>query len=216
MPDGENDGTRDFLPSPNRSSAGYHHTHMTLFRLFALAAALLAGTSTAQAQLRLPSLPTLPSLPSLPQATRALQRDVAPVVEQVRQRSQRVAEMLRERRELVEADPAGEPMVRGELVLSSPSAALLAAARAEGFTVVRERRLEALDLLFVTLHAPAGWDTPRALQRLRTLDPEAAIDFNHLYLESGEVAPVPTTAAPPAVPTPRAAAPSPGPIKIGL
>jgi len=138
---------------------------------------------------------------------------VAPVVDLVRQRSQRIAEMLRERRELVEADPAGEPMVRGQLVLSSPSAALLAAARAEGFTAVRERRLEELDLLFVTLHAPTGWDTPRALQRLRTLDPEAAIDFNHLYLESGEVAPTPNAASPPSAAHPAPAGP---PIKVGL
>jgi subtilisin family serine protease len=153
----------------------------------AIAVIVLAASQGAPAQLRLPSLPQLPSLPSPSQVTQPLRREVAPVLELVRQRPQRIADMLRERSAYVEADPAGQPIVRSELVLSSPSAALVAAARAQGFTVVRERRLAELDMDVVTLRAPAGWDTPRALQRLRELDPQAAVDFNHLYLESGAV-----------------------------
>jgi subtilisin family serine protease len=150
--------------------------------------ALLCATPLAQAQLRLPSLPNLPNVPTLPsQLTQPLRRESAAVADLTQLRRQRIAEMLRQRSDLIEADPDGEPMVRGELVLDSPSPALIAAARADGFSVVRERRLDALDLVFVTLRAPAGWTTPRALQRLRELDPQASVDFNHLYLESGQV-----------------------------
>lgn len=183
----------------------------------ALVLVLLAATQGAAAQLRLPSLPQLPQLPNLPsQATQPLRRELAPVVDLVQQRRQRIADMLRERSAFVEADPAGQPIVRGELVLNSPGAALLAAARAQGFAVVRERRLAELDLVVVTLRAPAGWDTPRALQRLRELDPQAAVDFNHLYLESGTVGATPTAAPPPApAPAPRAGVPA-APLRIGL
>jgi subtilisin family serine protease len=174
---------------------------------------LFALSLGAHAQLRLPSLPQLPSLPSPSQATEPLRRELAPVVDLVRQRQQRVADMLRERSAFVEADPAGQPIVRGELVLASPDAALLAAARAQGFGVVRERRLDALDLVFVTLRAPAGWDTPRALQRLRELDPQASVDFNHLYLDSGAVG-----AGPAAAPSATASARHTGPagVRLGL
>lgn len=180
----------------------------------AFAAFLLATSLGAQAQLRLPSLPQLPSLPSPSQATQPLRRDLAPVVDLMRQRQQRIADMLRERSAYLEADPAGQPMVRGELVLDSPSAALLAAAQARGFGVVRERRLDDLGLVVVTLRAPAGWDTPRALQQLRALDPQVAVDFNHLYLESGTVGAAP--AAPASAESKSARAVAPGGARIGL
>jgi subtilisin family serine protease len=170
------------------------------------------------AQLRLPSLPSLPSLPAtnLPgtgQLTQQVRRDVAQVADLIQQRRQRVADILSQRGTLVEADPAGEAIVRSELVVSGADAALLPAARADGFTVVRERRLEELDLQIVTLRAPAGWDTPRALARLRQINPQAAVDFNHLYLESGEVAAPAASRAGAAAPAASAAA---GKLKVGL
>lgn len=192
---------------------------MTSF--IACAVTVLATLSPQQphAQLRPPSLPSLPSLPggSLPgpgTLTQQIRRDAAPAVDLLQRRPQRVAEMLTQRSQLIEADPAGEPMVRGELLLSSPPAALVTAARAEGFSVVRERTLEGLDLQIVTLRAPAGWDTPRALRRLRELDPQVVVDFNHLYLESGDIAgpPPARSASTSAVPAPAAN----GRFKVGL
>jgi hypothetical protein len=179
-----------------------------------LAAVLLAAAlPAARAQLGLPSLPRLPSVPSLTSPVAApLQRPLPAASDLMRARRQRVADLLQQRRQFVEADPAGEPAVRGELLLTSPAQPLLDAARAEGFTIVRERRLDALDLTVVTLRAPEGWDTGRGLRRLRELDPQAAIDFNHLYLESG-------TAGPPAAAGPGVAtvAPAPpGPMRVGL
>ncbi len=179
------------------------------------AAALIAAAPLAHAQLGLPSLPSLPNVPVLPAplpVARPLRQELAPVADLLRQRQQRIAQILQQRRALVEADPAGEPTVRGQVLLASPAPALLAAARAEGFEVLRERVLQELDLQIVTLRAPAGWDTARAVRRLRELDPEAAIDFNHLYLESGVVAPSGAAAA---SATASSASPG-GPVKVGL
>jgi subtilisin family serine protease len=175
----------------------------------------------AWSQLRLPSLPSLPAVPSLPnpalpgtgQLTQQIRRDVAAVTDLTGLRHQRIADILSQRQALVEADPAGEPIVRSELVLNEPSAALIAAAQAEGFSVVRERRLEGLDLRIVTLRAPEGWDTPRALRRVQSLDPQASVDFNHLYLDSGAAG---GADAPAAATTARPPAPAQPGIKIGL
>jgi len=177
----------------------------------ALALVLAALTVPARAQLRLPSLPSLPR-PNLPELSAPLRRDVPALGELTQLRQRRIGELLRQRSDVVEADPAGEPVRRGELVLTAPSEALLAAARADGFGFARERVLEALELRIVTLRAPPGWDTRRALQRLREIDPQAAVDYNHLYLESGDTAA--PRAAPSGGPNPPVAAPN--GTKVGL
>ena len=167
---------------------------------------LAAAAGLAQAQLRLPSLPSLPSLPApaLPspaETLNPLRRELPALADTLRSREQRIGELLRRRSDVIEADPAGQPMLRGELLLNAPSDALLAAARAEGFVVAREQVLAGLAMRIVTLRPPAGWDTRRALQRLRELDPQADADFNHLYLDSGETAaPHAATHAAPAAP----------------
>lgn len=130
----------------------------------------------------------------------------------------RIRELLRTQRPFVERDPDGAPILRAEIVAFSPAATALESARADGFTVARERVLEALDARVVVLRAPEGMSTRRALARLRTLDPSGTYDFNHIYLGSGEVArgevsPAQSSVAslPPAgVPTPSAR------LKVGL
>ncbi len=177
----------------------------------ALVLVLAALTVPARAQLRLPSLPGLPR-PNLPELTAPLRREVPALAELTQARQRRISELLRQRSDVVEADPAGEPVRRGELVLTAPSDALLAAARADGFKVARERVLDALELRIVTLRAPAGWGTRRALERLREIDPETAVDYNHVYLESGDTA-GPRAAASGIRSLPAAA---PNGIKVGL
>ncbi len=97
-------------------------------------------------------------------------------------------ELLRTQRASVERDPAGQPILRAEIVSFDPTDAALDRARAAGFQVVRERVLEGLDSRVVVLRAPEGMTTRRALTRLRDLDPQGAYDYNHIYLDSGEVA----------------------------
>jgi subtilisin family serine protease len=102
-------------------------------------------------------------------------------------RQLRIRELLRTQRANVERDPNGEPILRAQIVAFAPTDAALDAARAAGFVVVRERSLEGLDTRLVVLRAPDRMPTRRALARLRALDPNGAYDFNHIYLESGEI-----------------------------
>jgi hypothetical protein len=151
-----------------------------------LAVLLLVVALPASAQLGLPRLPSLPALPEAQRAVRPVERELAPPdLRALRRRT--VDALLRADRARFERDPAGEPVLRGEVALLGPDEALLAAARAEGFSVLRERVLDALDLRVVVLGAPPGLPTADAVQRLRALAPGAAIDFNHVYTGSGEV-----------------------------
>jgi subtilisin family serine protease len=62
------------------------------------------------------------------------------------------------------------------------------AARALGFAVLREQALPELDLRQLVLRTPEGMSTADALARLRASDPQLQVDFNHLYLRSGDAA----------------------------
>lgn len=94
--------------------------------------------------------------------------------------------LVRRHGEVLETDSRGEPFLRNQILATSPSAAALARAVAEGFTVLQETRLTGLDLTIVTLAPLPGYSTARALKLLRRLDPAGAYDFNHVYSPSGD------------------------------
>jgi hypothetical protein len=131
-------------------------------------------------------------------------------------RSVRIRELLRTQRATVERDPNGAPVMRAEIVAFAPTDAALASARAAGFVVLRDNVLEGLGARIVVLRAPAGTSTRRALTRLRALDPSGAYDFNHIYLDSGEVdaESAPTASAEPAAQ--RAEVATPAATRVGL
>ncbi len=168
-----------------------------LLQAVALAAGLALATSVL-AQLRLPQLPPPlpPQLPALPSAP-DLRIEKPPVVPRLESlpdlsdllelRKLTVGRLLRDHRDLIEADPAGHPAIRGEVVVLSPSPAALDAARARGFSVVRESVLEALGERVVVLRTPSGSATAASLLALRELDAQSAYDFNHLYLRAGMI-----------------------------
>jgi subtilisin family serine protease len=104
-----------------------------------------------------------------------------------RLRDVRVRELLRTQRATVERDPNGAPAMRAEIVAFSPTESAITSARSAGFVVLRDTVLDGLDARVVVLRAPAGLSTRRALARLRALDPSGAYDFNHIYLDSGDV-----------------------------
>lgn len=99
------------------------------------------------------------------------------------ERTDRVRNLLRENRRELEADPAGQPIVRNQVLAFDPSAEALERARAAGFEILRNDDLDG-DAL-VVLRAPEGVSTRSALRRLRDADPEGIYDFDHLHLESG-------------------------------
>ena len=175
--------------------------------------ALLLAAPTARAQLGLPARPALPSLPGLglpiEPARPVLERDATDELAQAAgRRARAVQTLLRRHAGRVESDPAGQPVVRGELLLVAPSDALLAAARERGYALLRERRLDALDARWVVLRPPDGLALADALAALRALEPTLEADFNHLNLAGGAVGAADT----PAADAPRAAAA----LRVGL
>lgn len=163
------------------------------------------GPAGAQAQLGLPQaqLPSMPgNAPLGLDPTRSFglpQRIIEPVADAVYLRLRKNQDLLRRYPDRIEADPNGQPVVRGELVAYAPSPALFDKAREEGFVVLRQQTTPGLDESIVVLRPPNGVSTRDGLRRLRELAPDDALDFNHLYGESGqttgETAPAPSEPA---------------------
>lgn len=180
------------------------------FRLAAAVLALVLGPP-AHAQLRLPSV-NLPGLvPQVPVSPQDTLRQAVPL-EPLRAVLQR--DLLRRHADRVEADPTGQPMRRAELLWLSPSPAAVQAALSQGFALLREEELAELGLRQLVMRPPGRVSTADAAQQLRALDPEAAVDFNHLYQRSGDTA---VSAAAPA-PAPPSASATAAPLsrRVGL
>ncbi|HEX4619755.1 MAG TPA: hypothetical protein VH135_08490, partial [Steroidobacteraceae bacterium] len=145
-----------------------------------LTALLSCAAAAAPAQVRLPEV-RLPNLPAVDvpavstQGLAPLTGDAAAALGELSPsalralRQQRIRELLRRHRDVLEADPRGAPIVRGEVLAFAPEESVLKAALAAGYTVVRERALTELGARIVVLHAPD--DTARALARLQGIDP---------------------------------------------
>ena len=155
---------------------------------------LLACAAPANAQLggprlnvpglsNFPDFPRLPIAPLLPvQSTVDAALNAVPV-QQLRLTA--VRDLLHKYPDLIEADPAGQPVRRAELLLASPPPAVLEAALALGFVLLREQSLPELDLHQVVLRVPPGLTTARALAVLQEMQPTLDVDFNHIYTASG-------------------------------
>ena len=162
-------------------------------------AALMGAAAPARAQLGLPRL-QLPQQIGPLDADR-LRRPVdqlldrAPLPDLAALRLDTVRGLLRRHPDLLEADPRGEPAVRGEILAWSPGAAALDAAAQAGLRIAREEALPALGERLVVLRVPAGMATAALLERLRALDPEGSYDVNHVYTGSGAAAGTPAGGA---------------------
>lgn len=173
--------------------------------LATLALTIAAASPGAHAQLRLPSV-NLPVPQAIGGLGGELLREPVNRLGQVRElplvrdvRLDKVGKLLRQHRELLEADPRGEPVVRREILAWNPGQAGLAAAAAAGMAVIRERQLDGLDETMVVLRVPEGAATAAVLEQLRALDPEGSYDFNHIYTGSGaagDAQPLPARSAP--------------------
>lgn len=110
-------------------------------------------------------------------------------------RQRQVRQLLREHRRVLDTDPRGALVVRGEVLAIDPTPEALQRARDAGFRIGGERELDGLGLRLVVLQAREGQRSRAALKTLRRLDPAGSYDFNHLYLGSGSTGSVPTLAA---------------------
>ena len=125
---------------------------------------------------------------------------------------ERLGRLVRQSRGALQADPEGWPVVSDEIVVVGLSDAARAQALSAGFTVVREDRLEALDLSSVVLAPPRHQSLNRALRRLREIAPGAEATFNHVYAPAGMAT---ATANPPVAPLLTSTAQS-GIARLGL
>ena len=168
-----------------------HTLYLRHFLRPMLALTLAAGGGAAHAQLRLPSI-NLPGAPSIGGldierlgARGAALVDTRALPDLRALRLDQVGTLLRRHRDVLEADPRGEPVVRREILAWAPSAAALAAALAAGLRIERELGGDQPELRMLVLRAPDGADTADVLARLRSLDPAGVYDFNHIYTGSG-------------------------------
>ncbi len=177
-----------------------------------LAMTLVAAAATAQ--VRLPSIP-LPVTPlqSLPQTLNQVQPGSLDQLSAVRQLE--IARLVRANPRLVDTDPAGEPVVRSEVLGLSPADAALDRARSLGYTVDREQSIGGMSIRVVVFRAPRGMSTRKALRKLREADPGGSYDYNHIYIGSGLLT-MGSAERTPASPIPAAANPGQSRVRIGL
>jgi len=178
-----------------------------MLRLAALV--LVAAGNTAVAQLHLPQVPLqvpqaplqvpqaplqvpkAPSAPDLMTAPGTVLRGAQSVLDPgnlLDVRRVAIRDRLRQHGNVLESDPAGELIVRSEVLVFAPDPAALDAARSAGFTIAAEPARPVGEDRIVVLRAPRGIATNDALQRLRSLDPKGTYDFNHVYLPAGATA----------------------------
>jgi subtilisin family serine protease len=138
----------------------------------------------ATAQVRLPTVP-LPALTqqTLPQALDQVQSQ--PLDRLSALRHLEIGRLIRGNREIVDADPNGEPVIRNEILGLAPSDAAFDHARSLGFTVGREQSIGAMNFRLVVFKAPQGMSTKKALRTLREADPSGSYDYNHIYSGGG-------------------------------
>lgn len=175
--------------------------------MVAIGLVLMGTASPALAQVGLPSLPG-PILPpgginDLPGRVTARLDALGQQVEaEVGGVPSRLTRLIRQSRGALEADPAGWPVVRGEIVAVDPDPAARDRARAAGFTILRETQLEGVDLTVVILAPPRGMSLRAGVDRLAAMDPGGTYTFNHIHGLAGSIGPAPVRAAAVALPMP--------------
>ncbi len=86
-------------------------------------------------------------------------------------------------------DPAGADIEDRIVVVLVASDELDALSR-PGFKIVAQQHMASLGLTMVTLRLPVNSDLPQAMEVLRDANPDAAIDYNHLYDFTASAPPV--------------------------
>ncbi|PKP88995.1 MAG: serine protease [Alphaproteobacteria bacterium HGW-Alphaproteobacteria-17] len=164
--------------------------------LLATGWAARVGAQVAVPSVQLPDVArTLPAFPEL---------DARPLVQVAdsltEARLDRITTLLRDHRDRVELDRNAQPAVRGIIVATGIDDAMIARAARQGFGLIERDRIAGLDLEVARFAVPQGRSLARAQKQLAKLLPDAEIDADHLYFQSGpggalEVAALTTTGA---------------------
>jgi hypothetical protein len=109
-------------------------------------------------------------------------------------RKARLAALVRANRDTLDRDGVGQPVRKGELVVTDPDAASLALAQRAGFRIARDEQAGDLGIRMVTLSLPRGMDVREGLKAIRRAAPNLQADYNHIYEPAGGAL-LPATAA---------------------
>ena len=99
-------------------------------------------------------------------------------------RKLRLEALVRANRAVLDRDDQGQPVRKGELILTDPDPASLALAQRAGFRVIGDDGNE-LGIRIVTLALPRGMNVREGLKALRRLSPAVQADYNHIYEPAG-------------------------------
>jgi subtilisin family serine protease len=160
-------------------------------------------------QVQLPQV-QVPAVP-LPETTRAVTGGLR---ELASARVSRANRLFNDHRAQLDRDPHGELVVRAEVLAIDITPAALENALAAKFNVLRTGQLADLGLSVTILQTPAGMSAARGLKRLRQVDPQGIYDYNHVYLDSGELLARDSVSNTPAAPAKPATSAS--PARVGL
>lgn len=103
------------------------------------------------------------------------------------QRLARLRRLATRNPQAIELDDAGEPAVRGEVLVIDPSDDVLRRTNAAGFTTLSDERIEGVGVRTIRLRPPEGWSLEEALKRLRRIAPQGDFAANHLHFAGGAV-----------------------------
>jgi len=93
--------------------------------------------------------------------------------------------LIRANKNVLDRDPAGQPVRRSELVAIDPDPASLSAAIQAGFRIVSDERPEGLGMRILTLACPKGVNVRDGLKLLRKTAPGLQAEFNHVFEPAG-------------------------------
>lgn len=99
-------------------------------------------------------------------------------------RKMRLEALIRANRAVLDRDDQGQPVRKGELILTDPDPAVLGLATRAGFRVIGDDGDE-LGIRIVTLSVPRGMNVREGLKALRRVSPATEVDYNHIYEPAG-------------------------------
>ncbi|MGI8932001.1 MAG: S8 family serine peptidase [Sphingomicrobium sp.] len=141
--------------------------------------------------------------PTLDRVTQAFDVNIATPGRIANLRRERLNALIRANRTTLDRDGDGQPVRKGELVVTDPDPVSLAIAQRAGFRLTADQRIAELGLRMVTLALPRGMDVRDGLKALRRVAPALQADYNHLFEPAGGAL-LPAAAALAAAPVVRA------------
>lgn len=126
-------------------------------------------------------------------------------------RLNRLKRFIQDNRDVVADDGRGNPAVKRTVLVTGIEDSQIVEAQNMGLIVQSRETIKGLDLSYIRFTIPEKMRIKKAIKRLEKIAPQAAIDADHIYFASGNMASAPATApAPVAV---SGHAPASGPVR---